>query len=167
MKSTFLTYSHTLTIIALWCSAIIITPIIASLDFFFGKILYQFFSHICHQIDERSFHIFSHKFPVCIRCTSIYFGFLFGGIFIHYLKKILQIFSSYLLLLISITPILIDVFLSFFHIHQSTMITKIITGGWFGIIVSVLLVPLIQKTINHFSQIFIHFIQKIYATKTR
>ena len=38
--------------------------------------IYSFFALICHQDPSRSWHIAGEPLPVCIRCTSIYFGFL-------------------------------------------------------------------------------------------
>jgi uncharacterized membrane protein len=38
--------------------------------------IYQFFSLICHQDPARSWQILGEPLPVCIRCVSIYFGFL-------------------------------------------------------------------------------------------
>ena len=38
--------------------------------------IYSFFAMICHQDPARSWHLFGEPLPVCIRCTSIYFGFL-------------------------------------------------------------------------------------------
>jgi len=37
--------------------------------------IYEFFSRICHQDPARSWHVWGKPFAVCIRCTSIYFGF--------------------------------------------------------------------------------------------
>src|SRR5882762_6843024 len=31
-------------------------------------------SFICHQLPERSFHSWAAQWPVCARCTGIYFG---------------------------------------------------------------------------------------------
>jgi uncharacterized membrane protein len=38
--------------------------------------VYSFFAVICHQDASRSWHILGEPLPVCIRCASIYFGFL-------------------------------------------------------------------------------------------
>jgi uncharacterized membrane protein len=54
----------------LWCLSILAGPITRS------SAIYSFFAMICHQDPSRSWHIFGEQFPVCIRCTSIYFGFL-------------------------------------------------------------------------------------------
>jgi len=39
-------------------------------------VIYSFFALICHQDPTRSWHFAGQSLPVCIRCTSIYFGFL-------------------------------------------------------------------------------------------
>jgi len=53
----------------LWCLSIVAAPV-------FGLFwVYGFFSIICHQDPERSWEIFGHSLPVCIRCASIYFAF--------------------------------------------------------------------------------------------
>jgi uncharacterized membrane protein len=54
----------------LWCIAIVAGPIAPY------SAVYSFFSLICHQDPARSWHLFGEALPVCIRCTSVYFGFL-------------------------------------------------------------------------------------------
>jgi len=54
----------------LWCIGIIAGPLLGSSSF------YEFFSLVCHQDPARSWHILGEPLPVCIRCASIYFGFL-------------------------------------------------------------------------------------------
>src|SRR5262249_29830647 len=58
----------------LWCLAILAAPVL-NLAF-----VYDFFSVVCHQLPERSWHLFQRPLPVCIRCTCIYFGCLAGFI---------------------------------------------------------------------------------------
>jgi uncharacterized membrane protein len=53
----------------LWCSAIVLAAI------FHVEPVYAFFAAICHQDPARSWFISGAPLPVCIRCTSIYFGF--------------------------------------------------------------------------------------------
>jgi uncharacterized membrane protein len=53
----------------LWCLGILAAPA-------FGlPWVYEFFARICHQDPGRSWHIFGHALPVCVRCASIYFSF--------------------------------------------------------------------------------------------
>jgi uncharacterized membrane protein len=54
----------------LWCAAIIAGAITGS------TAIHSFFAMICHQDPTRSLELFGQPLPVCIRCTSIYFGFL-------------------------------------------------------------------------------------------
>ena len=56
----------------LWCLAILAAPLLGSFP------LYAFFSFICHQLPDRSWHLGGEPLGVCIRCTAISFGFLFG-----------------------------------------------------------------------------------------
>ena len=38
----------------------------------------HFFSYICHQQADRSFHVLGEQFAVCSRCFGVYFGLLLG-----------------------------------------------------------------------------------------
>ena len=53
----------------LWCLGIIAAPVLGL------SWVYEFFSRICHQDPQRSWHLFGEPLPVCIRCASIYFAF--------------------------------------------------------------------------------------------
>jgi uncharacterized membrane protein len=53
----------------LWCLSIVAAPVLGL------RWVYLFFSAICHQDPERSWHLFGVALPVCIRCTSIYMAF--------------------------------------------------------------------------------------------
>lgn len=41
--------------------------------------VYAIGSAICHQLPERSFHLWRAQMPVCARCTGIYFGAVIGA----------------------------------------------------------------------------------------
>jgi uncharacterized membrane protein len=64
------TYAALLAGTTLWCLAIVSGPLLGV------PAVYEFFSIICHQDPARSWHILGEPLPVCIRCASIYFGFL-------------------------------------------------------------------------------------------
>jgi uncharacterized membrane protein len=70
--------SHSRTLVrlgsAIWCAAIVIAPLLNA-----GWI-YAFFSAICHQDPARSGSLAGNSLPVCIRCTSIYFGFFLAAL---------------------------------------------------------------------------------------
>ena len=41
--------------------------------------VYAIGSAVCHQLPERSFHLWRAQMPVCARCTGIYFGAVIGA----------------------------------------------------------------------------------------
>ena len=43
-----------------------------------APLLYALFDPVCHQIPERSFHLWHEPFAVCHRCTGLYLGFALG-----------------------------------------------------------------------------------------
>lgn len=56
----------------MWCLAIVAAPL------FHLTPIYLLFSAVCHQLPARSWHVHGEPLAACIRCTSIYFGFLAG-----------------------------------------------------------------------------------------
>jgi uncharacterized membrane protein len=57
---------------AVWSAAILAAPL------FDLSTVYAFFSAICHQDPDRTWFLAGEPLGVCIRCTSIYIGFLVG-----------------------------------------------------------------------------------------
>ncbi len=63
-----------------WAVLLPIAPFAASqpapAPFWYGLafVVYGAGSFICHQLPARSFHLWSAQWPVCARCTGIYFG---------------------------------------------------------------------------------------------
>ena len=43
-----------------------------------APLLYTLFDPVCHQIPERSFHLWHEPLAVCHRCTGLYLGFTLG-----------------------------------------------------------------------------------------
>ena len=63
------TYIALLAAATLWCVSIVAAPLLGL------SWIYSLFSRICHQDPPRSWHLAGEPLAVCIRCTSIYFGF--------------------------------------------------------------------------------------------
>jgi len=53
----------------LWSLSIVAAPVLGL------SWVYEFFSRICHQDPDRSWHVAGEPLAVCIRCASIYFAF--------------------------------------------------------------------------------------------
>jgi uncharacterized membrane protein len=143
-----------LTSVFLWCAAIVATPVLASYDGATAKaasLSYQFFSRVCHQLDSHSFHLAGFKFAVCVRCASIYASFFIGLLFFPIIKrtKIADVHPARVLIL-SLVPMGIDVALATFGIHESTAMTRGITGLIFGLALSIVLVPVLEEFADKF-----------------
>ena len=57
--------------VAAWTAA---QPQASTATYLFSFAAYAIGSAICHQLPERSFHLWSRQLPVCARCTGIYAG---------------------------------------------------------------------------------------------
>ena len=60
-----------------WLALVILAPV---LPVQIAAILYAVGSRICHQLPERSFHLFTAQLPVCARCAGIYAGAATGSL---------------------------------------------------------------------------------------
>ncbi len=138
--------------VGLWCCLIVATPLLASGEGglrIAGRALYVFFSPVCHQWDSHSFHLCGEKFPVCIRCSAIYFGFLCGIVLYPTLgRKIEQRFSARTIWIAAAAGMIIDVALSTAGISDSSAVTRVFTGGVFGILAAFVLTSLLQELIG-------------------
>ncbi len=140
-----------LSAVFLWCALIYVTPLLllhGGIAASVAGIIYQFFSHICHQLDSHSFFFHGAKFPVCVRCTSIYSAFFFAAIIFPFVThvKILHLPPRWLVAIAS-APMAIDVGLAIIGIHSATTMTRLITGTWFGFIIGIVLTPLVQEAL--------------------
>jgi uncharacterized membrane protein len=144
MKTQARIYYLLILLVSVWCIGIIATPLLEHAGWKqSADTLYTFFSHTCHQDDARSFHILGEKAGVCIRCSAIYFGFLFGLIaFPLTLKLKIKKIPARLIFFLASFPMLLDVGFNFAGIHASTPITRIITGGLFGISIVWMIIPI-------------------------
>ena len=144
MKTQARLYYLLIVLVSIWCIGIIAAPILKHAGWTqSADTLYSFFSHACHQDDARSFHIEGEKIGVCIRCSAVYFGFLLGLIALP-LTRLLKFknLPARGIFFLAIFPMLIDVGFNFSGIHTSTPITRIITGGLFGISIVWLIIPI-------------------------
>lgn len=74
--------------------------------------LYLVFVPVCHQIGERSFHLFGHALAVCHRCSGLYGGFTLGLALMPALPRLQRwLFAEPRWLLAFAAPMALDVFL--------------------------------------------------------
>jgi len=123
------------------------------------------FATVCHQIDSRSFHIMGFRLGVCSRCASIYGGFLVGILFWRIaLRRPAR--NNLILWGIALVPMLADVILDGAEIYSGGSVTRIITGGWFGIFAGVILTPLFIQGWTGLTSAIIHQSKKAYESAT-
>jgi len=99
----------------------------------FGLSIYAAFSHLCHQIPERSFFVADHQFAVCARCTGLYAGFTVAVLFYPLMRSLRRTDTPQRKwLFIAAVPIAIDFSLGFFGIWENTHLSRFLTGALLG-----------------------------------
>lgn len=137
-------------VVFLWVFLIVMAPIAQTFELTrISAALYNFFSYLCHQQAERSFHFHEHHFAVCARCFGVYFG-LFGGFLIYpTIRKIEEIEPlPRFWLFLALIPIGIDWSLGIFNIWENTHWSRFLTGGILGIACAVFIVPALVELIR-------------------
>lgn len=146
------TYTVILIGAIIWCFGIIF-PVL--LHYWYGEtfaeqLLMNFYAPVCHQQPAHSFALFGTPFAVCIRCTSVYFAFLFGIIFWKAIlrNKTLSENCSYIFsfprVFTFLLPMLFDVSLRFVGVYGdefSLYTLRIISGTLFGFPFALALLP--------------------------
>jgi uncharacterized membrane protein len=152
MKSSLRFFLLLIILVSLWCLGIFAAPVLKHIGWTqSADMLYAMFSRVCHQDDSRSFFIEGEKLGVCIRCSSIYFGFWLGMLLLLFFKKLVQKkIPAMKLFLLALFPLAVDVALSVTGIHTSTLETRIITGSVFGLSMPWIVVPLITEAWDQF-----------------
>ncbi|MGD0338569.1 MAG: DUF2085 domain-containing protein [Bacteroidota bacterium] len=150
MKDTSLIYFILLIAVLSWCGLILLAPLAAHYGYAKeAELIYTMFGRVCHQLDSHSLHIGGEKLGVCERCSAIYFSFLFGVV----LYPISRRLSGATLLhrrwlLIASIPMCVDVFLSIAGGYTATLLTRLFTGGIFGFILALIIIPELLPAIS-------------------
>jgi len=114
--------------------------------------LYHFFSFLCHQLPDRSFHIEGEQFGVCSRCFGVYFGLLFGFIIYPLWRKIDEIEPlPRVWLFLSLIPIGVDWSLTIFGIWENTFTSRFVTGMILGVACATFIVPAIVEITRNYT----------------
>ncbi len=126
-------------VIFVWV-ALIVLPVAVSPDI--SSPIYYFFSFICHQLPERSFHFHDHQFAVCSRCFGVYFGLLFGFLIYPLWRKIDNVDQlPRIWLFLSLIPIGVDWSLSMLGLWENTHLSRFVTGLILGVSCGSFIIP--------------------------
>ncbi len=139
---------HFILISILFWNILILSPVFIHPHLpYVSHFIYSGFHHICHQYDSRSIFLFDIKLAVCSRCWGIYFGFLIGTIAFPLLNKIINKTKKHIFI-IALIPILIDIILDFLNIHKSNLLTKSLSGLFFGTLSAIFLVGTLEDALS-------------------
>lgn len=141
-------------VVAVWVLAIFVPPTLAAGgDSHSAASFYKFFSFICHQLPDRSFHLLEHQFAVCSRCFGVYFGLLAGLAAYPLIRGIDDIEPlPRIWLFASMVPIAIDWSLGVFGIWENNHASRFVTGLILGFACAVYIVPALVEIARNFSR---------------
>ncbi|MBI3006549.1 MAG: DUF2085 domain-containing protein [Ignavibacteriales bacterium] len=164
------TYNTLLALVTVWCIAIVAAPLLAAggeVSGPAGSLLYEGFSRICHQIDARSFHIAGEKLGVCVRCSSIYFGFLATLIAIPFIVSPNRLRTpSIQWLFLALAPMIVDVLSYNLGIQSSPVMARLVTGILAGAILPLYIVPSLLEAVGQI-KMSLYKAGGFYARKTQ
>ena len=142
-KRAYISWFIATILVLIWLLLIFSAPIFeASGNQIISQPIYSFFSFICHQMDNRSFHIYAHKLGVCSRCFGVYAG-LFAGILFYPIFRMIEENEPLprIWLFLAMIPIGIDWTLGYFNIWENTHLSRFITGAILGVACGIFLLP--------------------------
>lgn len=136
-----------------WVSLPVAAPLAAGLGFKeFSSSVYNFFSYLCHQLSDRSFHLDGHPFAVCTRCFGFYAGFLLGVLIYPLVRTLHEVEPlPRFWLFLAMIPMGIDWSLTFFGVWENTGFSRAISGAILGAACAVFIIPALVE-INYLSR---------------
>ena len=99
----------------------------------FALKIYRAFSFVCHQIPDRSFHLYGNQFAVCSRCTGIYAGIGLATLAYPLTRSLKRTDTPRLIwLFLAAVPLAIDWSLGYFSIWANNHVSRFATGFLLG-----------------------------------
>ena len=109
--------------------------------------LLMFAGHlVCHQLPERSPHLFGLQFPLCWRCTGIMIGTVIFLAWLFYAKRLIGFWLS--LALASLMPL--DVFTAMVGLRPGMNSLRLVTGILWGIFGTSLILFFVARFLKWF-----------------
>lgn len=105
-------------------------------------VVYEAFSHVCHQSPERSFHIAGYPLAVCARCAGLYVGFAAAVAFYPLVTSLRRTHTpERRWLFVAAAPLAIDFALGFLGIWQNSHGSRFLTGALLAAVSVFFIVP--------------------------
>jgi uncharacterized membrane protein len=109
---------------------------------FWGLTIYRAFSHVCHQIPERSFFVAGHPFAVCSRCTGLYAGFAMATVVYPVVRSLRQTEApARKWLFMAAAPLVIDFSVGYLGLWENTQTSRFATGALLGAVAVFYVMP--------------------------
>lgn len=106
------------------------------------------FAPVCHQLPGRSPHIEGTALAVCHRCFGAYAGLFMGSlVFLFSSGRSMPSIRPVLLLIVAALPGVIDWSGDVLGLWTNSPISRIITGGWFGVLAGMLLASAVLESV--------------------
>jgi uncharacterized membrane protein len=142
------TYFLLLASITAWCLGFIVTPLLA--EYPIAGYLRQLYGTVCHQLDTHSFHLHGSPLAVCIRCSALYGGFLIGTLLVPIVRdKQIRFLQSRYAIPLLVVPMVLDVVATWIIPgYASNNLSRLLSGGLFGIATALILVPLFLTAVR-------------------
>ena len=125
------TYAGVLIVVLVWIAGIVSAPLLRAEggDSTLLSLLARAYGSVCHQLDDRSFHLAGHPLAVCSRCFGIYVGYLAGLIVYPFTRSLSQTeFPHRSWLIVALVPVAIDFAGGFLGIFDNTLASRALTG---------------------------------------
>jgi uncharacterized membrane protein len=131
-KLAALTYAGVMILVLVWIAGFVSDPLIRAAgggDSRLLSLIAHAYGRVCHQIEDRSFHIGGHPLAVCARCFGIYIGYL-AGLIVYPLSKPLAgtELPHRSWLIAALLPLAVDVAGGFLGIFENTLASRALTG---------------------------------------
>jgi uncharacterized membrane protein len=109
--------------------------------------IYAFFSHLCHQRDDRSFHVYGEQMACCQRCFAIYGGLFALGLLYVYLRASVPDLRPLRPLWAAVlcAPLILDVMIQVGSDWDGSPLVRIGTGLLFATAISWLALPFLER----------------------
>jgi uncharacterized membrane protein len=142
-RSAWLAWAAALSVALSFVGLIVTAPLLRARGLpFAAEVIYQGFHAACHQMPERSFHLWGFPLAVCARCFGLYVGVLGGMLFYPLARRLTWTgVPTRAWLLAAALPTSVDFLLGVFGVWENTHWSRFLTALLLGAASAFYIVP--------------------------